>query len=194
MVGGCYASQPIQPITITFPNEHSNQYERISTAQQMEQFVFDCTQGNITGIVTPTFDEATKILISNTLGEHYDTIIHKLQSHQLTPTQLNSLVMITWVGYNQFSPVSPLTSSMCLNILTQLAPTNFELAQLLLQSQTNPDLTPTAEADWDIIGSAIYLLKNERNGQRDQAIDILQTLKALTHNPYDPLLGDWRPE
>jgi hypothetical protein len=77
----------------------------------------------------------------------------------------------------------------CLNELHKMAPTSFEKARLLLCGQCNPDLTPLTEAEWNVIGSAILLLKNEKNGDGIAARDLLQTLKNT--GKFEALLGNW---
>jgi hypothetical protein len=62
-----------------------------------------------------------------------------------------------------------------------MAPNGFEKARLLLLSQcgrANPgDFIPRRNADWDVIGSAIRILKTEKNGKRACADRLLEELK-----------------
>ncbi|MDR0697398.1 MAG: hypothetical protein LBF68_07720 [Christensenellaceae bacterium] len=140
-------------------------YTSILSSQQMEQFVYDCTQQGATitiGSQALTFDQATIILLINTLKHkfpefqmHVSPELTELKDLSSVLSQVYNAIRdlrsdlrpffasILWTAFYQFSPANTDTSYICLYLLKTLAPTNFATATLLLHSQIQPQTIPT---------------------------------------------------
>jgi hypothetical protein len=98
----------------------------------------------------------------------------------------------------------------CLNELNKIAPTELDKARLLIVSQCDPDchegFLPQPKAYWKVIGYALLMLRREKNGQRKEAMELLDRLKstgrytALLEPPatpsdpkdmFEPITMDW---
>jgi hypothetical protein len=205
MVGSCYAAQAMQPITIEFPNGTTKMYQKFESPTQIKHFALESTisteiNKNQDSL---TLEEAIQILLINTINQltnshctHYHQIPAILKT-TISPQQKTSLAPLLWVGFTQFAQKNPTTSVYFITLLQCLAPTDYDKAHLLIKSQTGPENVPESTAEWEIIASAIHMLKNEKNGQQHEAKQLLQQLKDVDDQgkkPYAPLLGNWRSE
>jgi hypothetical protein len=73
----------------------------------------------------------------------------------------------------------------CLNRLNDIAPTGFDKARLLLLSQCDPlcpdDFVALPRADWKVIADSLALLRYEKNGNREDAREVLRKLETRDH-------------
>ena len=184
MSGSCCGSEEI---TITSLQNTSTSYIKCQSSYDMKNFIEDCKDSKSIFIkqTESTIAEATKTLIENTIDAD------NLESTDLSNDKKALLAALCRIATQQFISSFPDAVTYPAEILKKIAPTNYDIAVLLLESQCESNYLPKNTADWNIIGDAVYLLKNEKNGHTSKANNLLKQLKELKSNIYAPLLAKW---
>jgi hypothetical protein len=103
------------------------------------------------------------------------------------------LTLMLWMLYKEVYSTSLGTAIYLLNRLNEIARTGFEKARLLLLSQCDSNCPgewiPQRRADWKIIEDAMGILRNEQNGKREEADELLDRLDATGR--YEPMFEKW---
>jgi hypothetical protein len=200
--GGVYAMQEVK---IAFDKEEIK-YTTCCSAQEMKSFIFDCISGDTVTIGNDkkTLDEAVKTIFANTVTKlekqtsliSSNEIVEKISDIIKEETRY-LIATLAWIGFQDFAATSPDTSGICNEILKKLASTNYDKANFILLSQCKDkdNYIPRPDADWQLIGAAIHILRNEKNGNEDKAKTLLKKLKGVTdesNKVYEPILGDWK--
>ncbi len=194
MNGNCSVTTGMKNILFEFEGGAQQSYTTVKSVSDARDFVSDCIDAkkvyiNGTEEKITLMDTSMKTLLLNMVNPvyiNYDDII--TQTIMLSDDLKAKLAMLTWVGYHDFSSVSPDTSGICLTLLNRIASSNYAKARWLLRSQCiDFNYTPLSNADWSVIGNAIHLLKNEKNGHTTEALVLLSSLKVSGN--YEALLG-----
>lgn len=195
MVASCFGSDDIKEVKIIF-NSREITYKTCKSAEEMSNFVSDCIEGKEIRIndipqSSMPLNSATAAIISNTARELESSAMDIDYAH-MQENYKPLIALISWIGFQQFSSVSPDTSTICLEILNKIAPSNYDKAELILKSQCVSNYEPAKNADWRIIGEAVNMLKHEKNGHTGEANNLLAKLKELNgKKTYAALLGNW---
>ncbi len=195
MNGNCSG---IQEIKFEFTGGTTQTYSVVTGVLNAKYFVSDCIEAQSVSIngkkeEFAPMDIAMKTLLLNVVNSDTDTKIANfdiLKEKILTfsDDMKGKIAMLTWIGYQEFSSVSPDTSGICLNLLNKIASSNYYKAVWVLRSQcSDSNYIPLDSEDWSVIGNAIHLLKNEKNGHTADAARLLASLK--TSGKYIALLG-----
>lgn len=119
------------------------------------------------------------------LNDAINVIINNSFLEASTNEKLKQLYMVfLWSIYKSVFPSNLETQGFCYEKMNEIAKTSFEKAELLLLSQCKTGkVVPLESADWSIIGDAVYMLADEKNGYRERAFELLKELKATGKYP-----------
>jgi hypothetical protein len=175
-----------RPVTITV--EGHTTYNALRTLSEIRDFAIDLKDATEEGIRVEgdspnKVEEAVKAVLDNTRKNLPPGV--QLDNDSGKPF----LAMVLWEIQKWLYGCSIDSAIHCLTALNAIAPNAFEKARLLLLFQCNyhSDFTPLPTADWSIIGNAVLMLKQEKNGRTADATHLLQTLKDTGR--YESLLG-----
>lgn len=126
-----------------------------------------------------------RVTSSSRLNDAIDVIINNSFLKAATNEKLKLLYMVfLWSIYKSVFPSNLETQGFCYERMNEIAKTSFEKARLLLLSQCEAEtVIPFENADWGIIGDAVYMLADEKNGCREQAFELLEKLKKTGKYP-----------
>jgi hypothetical protein len=193
MIASCFGGGgKAKNIKIVIDTENKYIYGPCKSAVDMECFVAECINNSDNIYLDYEgkigLEEAVLIMINSAtrasrIFEKSDEVI---DYKKLDEKYKLLVALFAWVGFDQCLAISPTIAFKCLSILNEIAATDYDKALLILKSQCDEDNKPNINADWDMIGSAIHILKNCKNKSAD---DFLGNLKKIKGNPYEALLG-----
>jgi hypothetical protein len=163
-------------------------YDVLRSLEEIREFVIRLRKAYEGGIVIDGIDGGEDVV---------EQAIATVHSNSLTTLRAgddrnNFSVLFFWELCMTLSSYDIDSWRYCLNQLHEIAPSSVDVARHLLMSHCDPrhpdDFVPVQKPDRGIAGSAIRLLRNEKNGKNDERMNILQVLKA--HGRYPALLGN----
>jgi hypothetical protein len=162
-------------VTITGPG-YRHTYEALGSLPTAMAFVNDLYQVTKNGITIEGIDggdglieKAVRTVYSNTVAVFGDSDAGK--SH---------LVLILWTLQDQLSECSINSTLYCLDQLDRIAPTAFDKARLLILSQWDKGCSVESgivPGNLWVVSQAVTMLKEEKNGQRERAMKLLNELR-----------------
>jgi hypothetical protein len=156
----------------------SNTYETLRYHRLIQSFAMDLTQADEDGIEIEGVEGKDRI-VERAIETVYSNTV---AAFPYCDANKPFLVLVLWEIHLFLFSYSMNSSIYCLNLLHKMAPTSFEKARLLILSQCRrgcPEkLIPRKNADWNVIGNAVEMLENEKNGQMEQAKGFLKQLAA----------------
>jgi hypothetical protein len=163
-------------------------YDVLRSLEEIREFAIRLRKAYEGGIVIDGIDGGENV-VEQAIATVYSNIRATFGEGE---TGNNFSVLFFWELYMTMSEYDIDSQRYCLNHLHEIAPTSVDVARHLLMSQCDPshfdDFVPVQKPNWGIVGSAIRLLQNEKNGRNDERVRILQVLKA--HGRYASLLGN----
>jgi hypothetical protein len=149
----------------------------LDSVDDITEFLEDLLEATEEGILiegidekNPLVDKAVEIVYSNTAAKFAD-------GYSKNPF----LALALWKLCNGLDTCSINACLYCLNLLHEMAPTDFEKARLLLLSQCDTsrygEFILLPKADWDVIDTAIGIFQHQQNGRTGLAADLLGRLR-----------------
>jgi hypothetical protein len=164
-------------VTITV-KKRSFTYEALSSIDEIHAFANDLIMAREHGIVVEGFGDSGDRLVETAVEAVYRNTVESFSENYPT----NPFLGLTLWEIQKILYSSHINASIyCLNRLIEMAPTAVDKARLLLLSQCDANcygsFVPLPTADWGVIGDAINLLKYDKNGKREEALKLLDTLR-----------------
>lgn len=185
-----------QPVRIEIvPGKPSIEYTSLGSLKEAKTFAINLSRAKESQIGVDSekkIETAVKIVLGNTIRAWVPEFDIEAGNFSEIPDERKPmLAAFLWEIQELLFMCSMDMALYCLNKLDEIAPNAFAKARLLLLSQCeNADpFVPLATADWNIVGDAILMLKEEKNGYSRDAKDFLERLKSSGN--YNALLGNW---
>ncbi|MDR0351616.1 MAG: hypothetical protein LBH49_03135 [Puniceicoccales bacterium] len=180
-------------------------YTSLKSIQDAKYFAMALTKANENQIVIDgqssegKISDAVKLVLGNTIKNLWSDFSGNFDSFDASGFPKDKkpfLAAVLWVMQGILFLHSIDTSIFCLNLLHRIAESSFEKAELLLLSQCKEEkkgepgynFTPNEDANWNIIGEAIMMLENEKNGNSQNANGLLIVLKQ--NKEFSAWLGE----
>jgi hypothetical protein len=156
---------------------HSTTYESFKSLDEIVSFAVALKYAGKDSIVVEGMKGKDR-LVEKAVEAVYCNTVSDLGLNETTKP---FLVLVLWVIQDQLELESIDAMIYCLNRLKEIAPTSFDLARLLLLSQSDvmcrDDFVLTLSNSLKVIAGAVGMLQTENNGRRKEARELLLKLR-----------------
>ena len=186
----CEGSETMQKISINPKEFKEMEFCVLKSREEAETFAIylsNATEDEINVDNKKKINYSLETILQNTIIAQCDTFDGDYSKLSEESKALLSSMLLTinhWV-----SSVSLDSSLYCLNLWNKFADNDFARAKLLLSSQCEKHFSPRKDACWNLIGEAILMLQNEKNGHAKKAEKLLGKLKNIATHPFEAILG-----
>jgi hypothetical protein len=167
----------VRPVTIRV-GERSVKYEILDSARTIMDFADNLGSAIEDDIRIEGVDECDDVMTKAVEAVYCNTVASLGDWEAAKPT----LAWTLWRLREGLCSCCINGTIYCLNQLHRIGPTAFDKAQLLLLSQcergSDGELVPRKTASWSVIRSAMIMLKEEKNGRRKEATELLRKVKG----------------